>query len=365
MDLNKPWGWKGNAAPAGPLSNQLAPMAASQASGPSHTQLPPSEEEKLAADLKGKAINKGVDMGTKKVGDLYTQYTSPTLGADSAAAVPAQGAPLGASGQMALESTYASAETPALDLAGQGTTDVAAGAATDAAAGAATDAAAGAATDAAAGVATDAATSAATDAAASAATDAVAGAAVEGAASSLGSSMIPYVGAVKAAAEGDYATAVVNALATTYLGPVAGAAAGAATNYITGYENGTTGVPAAAAPTGGKSGQPSMASASAPLAKTAGPAPSTAPALASVISEGNNPARASAGARFAPELFQPAQGAGGKAGSTASRPTAPTRAASSNFMLTPTAAQQAINRANDPNTPWWQRAASSLVADNA
>lgn len=401
MDLNKPWGWRGAPASAGPLSSQVSSSAASM---PTHTQLPPSEEAKLAQEVKGKVVSRGIDAGIKKAGEMYTQYSSPTLGAGQMAPSVGQGAPLAASGQMPVEG-IASSNTAPLAVSGQmPAAEVASSAATDAAATAAADAATSAATSAA----TDAATSAATDAATSAAT----GAAVDGASSAMGS-MVPFVGAAAAAAQGKYGTAAANAIGTYFGGPLVGAAAGTAAGYLTGYSEGTTAVPALGAggfattyqmqpdqpqapagkgqntpgkgwdaldykgayenpyqyaidspqrvrdffgfadgttsvpATGGKGGSASPQSGGLVAGASMSPlnAKRVAPVQPSLAQQaeamgGNNGARAAAGARFAPELFGAVPAQGSKGGSTASAPATPARSTSTAFTRTPTVAQQ-------------------------
>jgi len=107
---------------------------------------------------------------------------------------------------------------------------------------------------------------AATDAAADAGADVATDAAAEAASSGV-SAAVPYAGALKSLAEGDYVAAGAQAAGTTVAGPLGGLVAKYGTKLLTGYADGTTSVPA-------------------PMS-----------------SADRSAARMAAGARYAPELF--------------------------------------------------------------
>ncbi len=212
MDYNKPWGWQPQKV-AAPMGNTVAPLAASAPSMPDNVQLQQPLGYRAVKDAGQAVAMKALDNAMAPAKDIGS------IAQDSAT-------------KAALFS------------------DAGYGAATDAAA----DAGADVATDAAADVATDAATDVATDAAAEAASSGV-------------SAALPFAGTLKSLAEGNYVAAGAQAAGTAVAGQLGGLVAKYGTKLLTGYADGTTGVPA-------------------PLSGADRAA-----------------ARMAAGARFAPELF--------------------------------------------------------------
>lgn len=212
MDYNKPWGWQPQKVVA-PMGNTVAPLSASAASMPENVVLPESLGKRMTRDVGSAVAMKALD-NAMAPSDAATSAAQDSATKAALFGDVGYGAPMGAA-------------------AGEAATEVASEAATD--------------------VAADVATDAATDVAADAAASGVAAA-------------VPFAGALKSLAEGNYVQTGAQVAGTVVAGPLGGLAAKYATKAL-GFSNGTTSVPA-------------------PLS-----------------SADRSAARMAAGARYAPELF--------------------------------------------------------------